>query len=357
MKRLVAGSLVAAALMAAQGSYLNESYAAEANPIIQTASLSSLSGTNVNPRWLDDHRLLVTNENDEVVDYIVDLQAKTHAVFIPGVANLTVSPNGTKAAYINENSEVILVDMNTIVEKKLSEDKNFKTDLQWADDETLIFISGDKSDKIVKLNVSDGKLTDVVADKVEYKQDLRVSKDGKRILYSVTKDGVVKLDGKQEVANVDTSNAVTQLYFFDTTATEAKPVKLTNTPDNKVFADFLPDGRVVYVSADTDENNPAILMAVQTNGKGMENLVTRINVDQAVVTADGRLLILAGTGDERGIYEVDPAQYRRSLLSKVDENTSGFQVSQHGIIAVTIDTENGVKIALFNQGRFEDITQ
>lgn len=391
MKRLVTGIILTSAFtlaipLAAPGQahaagagqpvVANKASAAPAKPAaVKPAAppVQLLDGANENPRWIDAERLLITRSTEEgKADYLIHVKTKKFEPVLTGAegAELLPSPDGKTAVFLNEAGEVYSVDLATRQVSKVSDDKSIKYELQWSrDGKKLYFLQGDKTNVIAELTLADGKVNKLVEDKVDYKSDLRVSGDGTKFYYLVTKGGKLTADSVKEndeksveeaKVELDLSGTEPQLYLFDTKAAEPKAVQLTSSKENKISLHLLADGRVAYVGADPEQPNQApALKVVSADGKETKNLVADANVLEAALAVDGRLFILAADASgKKAIYEVDTASGKRKKTADVAANTAQFFISADGKqIAVAVSTEQGDKFAVLNGSTFEEVTK
>ncbi|MDR0266959.1 stalk domain-containing protein [Paenibacillus sp.] len=216
------------------------------------------------------------------------------------VSNMVISPSGDSAAYTDETGQLYLIGVRIGQPYKLGSDTSIKTDLVWsADGKKIYFVQGDKQEKISYISVGTGKITEIVADKVENKSEVRVSADGKKIAYIVNITGIADSDknSSEESLKIDYSKAGEQIYTFDLGVKDAKPAVVTTSNDNKLYPAFLSDGSVAYLSADSNnENAKGAIKAIGADGK-TQDLIGDVdvtlsassngNVVAAGITADG----------------------------------------------------------------------
>ena len=201
------------------------------------------------------------------------------------------------------------------------------------------------------MSVDSGKITSVLADKVENKSDIRLSADDKTVLYAVNITGVAKndKDSTEDSLSIDFSGAGSQLFTLDLTAKDAKPVQLTTTSDNKLYPNLLADGRAVYVSGDTEgkvENS--VLKVVQAKEKKVSDLVADVDVSVAVISAKGQLIIAATEKDGKSsIYVVKADGSKSKLYTTEGTITEVFPSADGSQVAVIEDGQ--VKLVANNQ--------
>lgn len=337
------------------------------------APVKLLDGVNELPRWMDANTLIVTRvTDDKKADYKINVKTKAFAPVLSNDtdgAELVLAPDGKTAVFMNEANQLFTVDLATSAVKQVSEDKSMKSELQFSKDgQKLYFLQGDKTNVIASVSLADGTLTKLVDDKVEYKSSLKVSEDGTKFNYLVEKGGKLTADSPKEgddksvedaKIELDLSGTEPQLYAFDTKAAEPKAVQITTAKDNKLFLDKLSDGRFVYVSVDTEKENAApILKVVSADGKEVKNLVADVAVLQSVQVSGDRLLVLTEAGGKKSIYEVNATTGAKTKVADVNANTNQIYVSADGKqVALSIQTENGEKIAVLAGAASVDVTK
>ncbi|MFB9330139.1 stalk domain-containing protein [Paenibacillus aurantiacus] len=309
------------------------------------------------PIWIDAQTLLVSTltEDGSRVDYKVNAATgEFKEVFRTSTASpLTVAPNGAKAAYTDETGAVYVLDLTTNASTKASSDDTIKPELVWsADSSAIYFLQGDKGSVIAKLNPADGTITKVLEDKVDYKADLAVSEDGKRFVYSVTKPGAVTADANKPVDSddvaIDMTGTEPQLYFFDSSAKDGKPAKLTEKADDKIFVGASADaGQVYYISS--EENKVSSLIAVSAD-KSVKSLLEGKDVLQATAAGD-KLYALVATATGGEVYEIQGGSAK--LLYAVSEDVSEIVAGKGTPVAVV----EGSAIAVNKDGKWKKVTK
>ena len=232
---------------------------------IQTLQLLESADT---AQWAGNGRLIasVSNENGRV-DYLVNATTGEYQQLLSSssASDLVVSPDGSKATFVEEDGTLYTVDLTTLALNKVSLDKSIKSSLQWSADGTKIyFLQTDKTNVIAVVDVATGVVTKVLDDKVDYKGDLSVNGNG--LTYSVTKPGVVTADSNKAVdaddVAIDDSQTNPQLFDVDLSKTPVAAVQLTKTLDeDKIFINRASNGTVYYVKAG-DEKVTSKLIAL-----------------------------------------------------------------------------------------------
>ncbi|SYX86096.1 stalk domain-containing protein [Paenibacillus alvei] len=322
---------------------------------LDVVSVKPLEGDFSSPRVNSNGEVIAARESDGTVQlykwnptyWVYDALTSNE-----NAASTAVSPDLKWGVFTDESSQLYLLDLSLGTAQAIGKDTSVKTDLTWsADGKKVYFVQGDKQEKIAYVSVDSGKITSVLADKVENKSDIRLSADDKTVLYAVNITGVAKndKDSTEDSLSIDFSGAGSQLFTLDLTAKDAKPVQLTTTSDNKLYPNFLADGRAVYVSGDTEgkvENS--VLKVVQAKEKKVSDLVADLDVSLAVTSAKGQLIIVATEKDGKSsIYAVKEDGSKSKLYTNDGAITEVFPSADGSQIAVI---ENGqVKLVANNQ--------
>lgn len=280
--------------------------------------------------WIDAGHLLVSELTETGRnDYIVDAQTGAYRLILSSesASELTVSPNGALAAYTDEDGIVNVIDLKNPIagSKQLSKDNSIKPELVWsADSSAIYFLQGDKGTVIAKMNVADGAISTVLSDKVDYKSSLSVSKDGKKFFYVVTKPGTVTADASKPVdaddVAIDSTGTEPQVFSFDASATDGKPVQVTSQTDDKVFVGTTTDGsKGIYVSV--VDGKPSTLVAVKAD-KTSTTLIGDKDVLAATIVEDTVYALVINADDTTSLIKVDVASGKTEELSKSDAEVS-----------------------------------
>ncbi|WP_391118598.1 stalk domain-containing protein [Psychrobacillus sp. L3] len=327
---------------------------------VSTAGL--LSGDTFNPQWIDNDSVLVTNETETESRSLLLNTSSKKGLFTVNATELVVSPNGKQAIYSDENGYVYLVDLVT---KKINglnvKDDSVKLEFVWSkDSQKIYFLQGDKSEVISFINVTDGSITKIFEDKLIYKTDLRLSMDGKKILYVVGKEGSTSLtEGENpEVDKIDLTGTEQQVYAINLDDVERKAVSVTTSKDNKVFPNFLANGSIVYVSADAESDKlPDVKIINPENA--VSTLISSKDIKDLFVTTKGELMILVKEGNGYSvIYEWDAVTKKLKNIAQTKLELTSFSVSNDGksIVATTPGTI-GEKLVKFKNGLMETLTK
>jgi len=267
-----------------------------------------------------------------------------------------LSPDRSLAAFTDQSGALFLLNTATGRIQPLGKDKSVKTDLVWsADGKKIFFIQGDKQEKIAYISVDTGKITEVLADKVENKSEVQVSMDGKKLVYFVNVTGTAQTDkeGTEESLTIDYSKAGTQVNSLELGNPEAKPVQLTQQMDNKLYLSLLPDGSVAYISADPEgkvENDT--LKIIPADGSQIRNLVADVDVISSQ-SISGKLIILAETADGSSKWFEVAASGAKTELFSTDESVSDWTIASNGTLAFIADG----KVVLVQDGKASELTK
>lgn len=290
-----------------------------------------------NPRFAGAGKLIVsTNDANGRTDYLVDAASGKYEQLLVtnGGSDLVVSPQGDKAVYTTADNSVYVMDLKTKTSKLVSDDTSIKPELVWAPDESAVyFLQSDKGTVIAKLSLADSSITNVVDDKVDYKENLNISQDGKKFVYTVTTLGAVtsaEPDGSDVAIDYSGNNA--QIFVYDTTAQEPAAVKLTTGTDDKVFVETVDGTKAYYVSVPAEDEN-AVLKSVDAKGNAAD-VFAQGDVEQAVLDG-GKLYVLAAQDDNNSvIYSIDTATGAQTKLYTVSADVSSITVSGSQIAIV-----------------------
>ena len=315
---------------------------------IAVSTVKPLHGAS-SPKWLAGDRILASTASDAGVEYyVVNNTSRKHYKVIDAAANavdVAVSNDGMNIAYVNAQGAVYVVDTFFGRATLISDDTATKSDLQWAPkDDKIYYLAGEKTNIIAEMNLADGKITNLNDDKIEYKSDLRVSNDGLKLLYAVTKTGTFK-DVNGDIS-VDTTGTEPQLYSIDM-AVGAKPMQLTTSKENKSSIYLLNGNKAIYVGYTESETSGLDLKLVSENGT-LVRKVENLTATHVQVLKDGRVFAL-GTSSNNvlAIYEIDPMTARKTFVTKVEDSVVDFAVSMDGMQTIVISsTADGENISL-----------
>lgn len=329
---------------------------------ISTAGL--LSGDTFDPQWVNNSTILATNENEADSRSVLINTASKKAGFTVNATELVVSPDGKQAIYSDENGFVYLVDLMAKKVHSLNvHDDSVKVDFVWSNDgQVVYFIQGEKSDAISSINLSTGTIKEIFKDKLSYKADLRLSLDGKKLLYTVGKEGNTSFtEGENpDVDNIDLTGTEDQFYVINLEDTKPAGVALTTSTDNKISPAFLQNGSVVYLSADPNSDSLPQLKVISGNGKDVKvsTLVEDKDIITFRVTAQGKIMLLAEVNGYSVIYDVNPDTKELKKVAQSKLPLTSFAVSNDGkSIAATTPGKNGDVVVIYKNGMFEAITK
>lgn len=319
-----------------------------------------VSGDTFEPQWVNSSTILVSNEDvQSSKTLLLNTTTKkiTHTVNGTG---LVVSPNGKQAIYSNENGFVYLVDLISKKTKPLNiEDDSIKSEFVWSHDgKKVYFLQGDKGEKIASINVEDGVITTIFSDSLNYKADLQLSVDGQKLLYTVGKEGSTSFTegDNPEVDKIDTTDTEPQIYVLNLNEATPAAIKVTSTTDNKVFPGFVTNGNIVYLSAESDDDNLPELKMIDQNNK-INTLNATKNIISSLVTPKGEVMILVAESNKTSvIYKVNISTKKLTKVVSTKLKLTSFSVSGDKI-AATVSEAKGDKVAVLKKGSFELLTK
>lgn len=321
-----------------------------------------VSGDTFELQWVNNSTILVSNEDVQDSRTLLLNTTTKKVVHTVKSTGLVASPNGKQAIYSDENGFVYLVDLMSKKTKKLNgEDDSIKTEFVWSHDgKKVYFIQGDKSEKLGLINIQDGSITTIFSDSLNYKADLHLSVDGNKLLYTVGKEGSTSFtDGNNpEVDHIDLTGTEPQIYTLNLTESTPTAVAVTTTTDNKVFPNFLANGNIVYLSADTeDEKQLPKLKMIDKNNK-TTTLSSSKGIIYSCVSPKGDLMILvAESNGSSVIYKVNTVTKKLTKVVSTKLKLTSFSVSNNQLIAGTVSGKNGEKVVVLKKGSFEFLTK
>ncbi len=307
--------------------------------------------------WIDAGHLLASQiTEDGRIDYIVDAANGNYKQLMDSTeaSDLTVAPNGMKAAYTDQSGAVYILDLANHSTIEVTSDTTIKPELVWsADSSSIYFLQGDKGSVIAKLS-ADGTISKVLDDKVDYKSNLSVSADGKSFIYTVIKPGAVTADGSKPVdsddVTIDMTGTEPQLYSFDSSVKDGKPAKLTKTADDKIFVGTNVDAsKAVYVSV--EDNKPSALISAAKDST-VTKLIDDKDVLQAVIAGDVVYALVDGASEE-SIYEINLTSGAKKLVANVPADVSEVIAAPGGLLAIVQDG----KVLVSHNGAWKKVTK
>ncbi|WP_258530650.1 stalk domain-containing protein [Paenibacillus taichungensis] len=311
------------------------------NGLLEISTVSLIDEVE-NPRFAGADKLIVSkSDNNGRNDYLVNTTSGKYELLLTtdGGSDLVISPSGDQAAYTNAEGAVYIIDLKTKASKLITSDNSIKPELVWsADGSAIYFLQGDKGSVIAKLNLADGAITKVVEDKVDYKENLNVSADGKKFIYTVTTLGTVTSDTTnvdEDNVSIDFSSNQQQIFSYNTGDSKPEAVKLTTSTDDKVFV-WSADGQKAYYVSVPSEDGKASLLSVNSSQKSTP-VYTEYDVEQAILSG-GILYVLAAQDDNNSvILSIDPVTGKQTKLYTVSSDVSSIAVAGSQISVV----ENG----------------
>jgi Tol biopolymer transport system component len=343
----------------------------EAQDTEDTGEVKVAVNSYISPRWINKESFIFTHETtDGEKDYVYNIRTNRTEPLLGEnvkVSDAVASPDGKKVAYITENNEIYVADLETKQPTKISgDDSAIKSELLWsANGDKLYYLEGDKTNVISEINIASGKIKKIVNDNVNYKSNLRLSSDGVKLLYMVSPEGKITAESLTEEnadkaaeakVAVDTRGTEPQLYVYYFGS--SKPQQITKTADNKAFADMLWDRSVVYLSVSSEESDkPPVLKQITNNGTKTKDLISDMNILQSTTTANGKLFVLAASEDgKKAVYEISASTGEKKKLYNVDENVNQLYFSPDGShLAVSISGDKGEKIGVRSFGEFIEV--
>ncbi|WP_459965634.1 stalk domain-containing protein [Paenibacillus sp. JCM 10914] len=295
-----------------------------------------------NPRFAGTGKLIVSRSDEQGrTDYLVDTTSGKSELLLTtsGGSDLVVSRSGEQAAYTDAEGAVYVLDLRSKASRLITKDTSIKPELVWsADSRAIYFLQGDKGSVIAKLDVTEGTITKVVEDKVDYKENLSVSADGKKFVYTVTTLGTVTSDATnvdEDNVSIDFSSNQQQIYSFNIGGSKLEAVKLTTSSDDKVFV-WSRDGLKAYYVSIPSTDDQATLLSVDASQKP-SRVFADYDVEQ-VLLAGGILYVLAAQDDSNSvIYSIDTLTGKQTKLYTVSADVSAIAVADSQIAIV----ENG----------------
>ncbi|NUU57680.1 hypothetical protein HP548_26705 [Paenibacillus taichungensis] len=326
------------------------------NGLLEISTVSLIDEVE-NPRFAGADKLIVSkNDNNGRNDYLVNTTSGKYELLLTtdGGSDLVISPNGDQAAYTNAEGAVYVIDLKTKASKLITSDNSIKPELVWsADGNAIYFLQGDKGSVIAKLNLADGAITKVVEDKVDYKENLNVSADGKKFIYTVTTLGTVTSDTTnvdEDNVSIDFSSNQQQIFSYNTGDSKPEAVKLTTSTDDKVFV-WSADGQKAYYVSVPSEDGKASLLSVDSSQKSTP-VYAEYDVEQAILSG-GTLYVLAAQDDSNSvILSIDPVTGKQTKLYTVSSDVSSIAVAGTQISVV----ENG-RVLVQADGSWRAVTK
>ncbi|WP_257219500.1 stalk domain-containing protein [Paenibacillus sp. LK1] len=326
------------------------------NGLLEISTVSLIDEVE-NPRFAGADKLIVSkNDNNGRNDYLVNTTSGKYELLLTtdGGSDLVISPSGDQAAYTNAEGAVYVIDLKTKASKLITSDNSIKPELVWsADGSAIYFLQGDKGSVIAKLNLADGAITKVVEDKVDYKENLNVSADGKKFIYTVTTLGTVTSDTTnvdEDNVSIDFSSNQQQIFSYNTADSKPEAVKLTTSTDDKVFV-WSADGQKAYYVSVPSEDGKASLLSVDSSQKSTP-VYAEYDVEQAILSG-GTLYVLAAQDDSNSvILSIDPVTGKQTKLYTVSSDVSSIAVAGTQISVV----ENG-RVLVQADGSWRAVTK
>jgi WD40 repeat protein len=319
-------------------------------------SFKLLDGSYSSLRWISDNRILAVRQDDKSV-YVIDPANKKgdRLTSDQDATDLVVSPDGKSGVYATSTGTLKVINLQTGLIRTVSTDTTVKTDLVWSPDgASVYFVQGDNQEKLSVLQLNTGSITNLLNDKVNYKSELRVSADAKRLLYIVNVTGVATNDSNstEESLTIDYSKAGSQLLQLALDTKDAKPVVLASGKTNKLYPQILKDGTAAYIRTDPDAANPVgSLQLVSAPDKAVA-AAADLDAEEATLTPTGELVVtgLDKSGQSQ-IVLVQPDGSTKKLAASTD--ISGVVSSADGRLVAL----NGGKVVLVSATGLDALTR
>ncbi len=325
------------------------------NAVIRSFRL--LDGEFSSARWISGNRILAVREDDKSL-YVIDAATKKGELLTSDedALGLTVSPDGKSGIYTASTGIVKLINLQNGLVRTVTSDTTVKTELVWsADGSSVYFIQGDNQDKLSRLKLDTGAIATLLDDKVNFKSELRVSADSKKLLYIVNVTGVAKNDSNstEDSLTVDFSGAGTQLVQFALDAKDAKPVLLAAGKTNKLYPQWLKDGSAAYISTDPDAASPTGSLQVVSAPDKTVQAIAELDAEEASLTPDGELLVAGlNKNGQTELRLVQPDGSAKPLLSFTDDITGLFASSDGRTLGLY-----GGKVVLVTSAGIDSLTR
>lgn len=306
--------------------------------VLEISTVPLLEGAE-NPRFAGEGKLILSKSDEQGrTDYLVDTVSGKFELLLTtsGGSDLVVSPNGDQAAYTDAEGAVYVLDLKTGASRLITNDASIKPELVWsADSSAIFFLQGDKGTVIAKLNLADGSITKVVEDKVDYKENLSVSNDGKKFVYTVTTLGTVTSDTTnidEDNVSIDFSSNQTQIYSYNSEESKPAAVQLTASSDDKVFV-LSNDGQQAFYVSIPSTDDKAVLLSVDSSQKSAK-VFAEYDVEQALLSG-GVLYVLAAQDDSSSvIYSISTITGKQTKLYTVPADVTSITVAGSQIAIV-----------------------
>lgn len=311
-------------------------------------------------QWLNSNQMIALNEEESGNSYYLIDQTTKKALKIveatQDIVEVKVSNDSKRMAMISAAGDLFIYSFEAKTTEKISTTTDSKIEPVWAsDDSVLYYLMGEKIDTVVAYKFADKTHTNIVADKVPYKSDLTLTKDGKKVAYLVAKAG--KTDDAAGYT-VDTKGTEPQYYFYDTTAVKPVAVQMTTSTDNKQYGRFLTDGTFVYLSTDTeDKANDSVIRKISPDGKTDYVLYNSMYVTyMSVNNTDEILAVGTELNGNRYVKSVSMKGISTPIV-KLEETVVETVARGTSSIAFLMESENGQSVAVLKGTKKELLTK
>jgi hypothetical protein len=182
------------------------------------------------------------------------------------------------------------------------------------------------------------------------------------VFYTAAKQAVTKYtdDANSDVETIVTEGTEPQIYSVDATVQGSKPVAISSSKENKFFTTLLPNGNVLYLSVDVeDEEKLPELKMIQSEGQVTSTLVSAMQIESVSMTKKGSVYLLVTEEDESSsIYKLDVSTKKLERKLNTTQVVTGFDISlDEKQMVVMVSTENGEKLTVLKNGSLEALTK
>ncbi|MGG3283330.1 stalk domain-containing protein [Paenibacillus solani] len=314
--------------------------------VLEISTVPLLEGAE-NPRFAGESKLILSKSDEQGrTDYLVDTASGKFELLLTtnGGSDLVVSPSGDQAAYTDAEGAVYVLDLKNRASRLITSDASIKPELVWsADSSAIFFLQGDKGTVIAKLSLADGSITKIVEDKVDYKENLSVSNDGKKFVYTVTTLGTVTSDTTnidEDNVSIDFSSNQTQIYSYNSEESKPIAVQLTASSDDKVFV-LSNDGQKAFYVSIPSTDDKAVLLSVDSSQKAAK-VFADYDVEQALLAGGVLYVLAAQDGNSSVIYSISTMTGKQTKLYTVPADVTSITVAgsqiaivQDGVVKVS----------------------
>lgn len=332
----------------------------ENTSVVYISSLKPLQADTYETQFIAGGKLLITGDTETASNsYIVNPTTLKIERTLP-YQDLNISNDGKKAVFVDDEGIINIIDLNTAKVTKFEQNVEPKTGAIWSsDNKKIYYIEGDKNASISELDIATGTFKVLVADKVENKSDLVVASTSPlKFIYNVTKTATSTVDPVTgEQTDIDDSNAGQDLWSFDTSATDATAVQLTNSKDNKVYPTILQNGFYSYLSQSTEDEN-ALEKLIIHNPLNNQSMSLFNGKDFSLLTKsmDGKVLVVQKLAKGNQVFEFTESGMLKPIF-KTAKTINSLTALNTSKLVFTYGDEGEEKTAYVNNGTVINITK